>query len=248
MDLEKKTAIVTGAGSGIGRATAVRLAKGGARVVVSDVNEEGGKQTVEEITEAGGEAFFFRADTSKPEENEALVREAEARYGALHVAVNNAGIAGPMEPLVDYPLEDWDRVIAINLSGVYYGMRAQIPAMKRAGGGSIINLSSILGQVAFHGHTAYVAAKHGVVGLTRIAALEYSADGVRINAIGPAFIRTPMVDALPEDIQRGLIEKHPIGRLGEAKEVAELIAFLASDRASFITGTYYAIDGGYLAQ
>jgi len=248
MDLEKKTAIVTGAGSGIGRATAVRLAKGGARVVVSDVNEEGGKQTVEEITEAGGEAFFFRADTSKPEENEALVREAEARHGALHVAVNNAGIAGPMEPLVDYPLEDWDRVIAINLSGVYYGMRAQIPAMKRAGGGSIINLSSILGQVAFHGLTAYVAAKHGVVGLTRIAALEYSADGVRINAIGPAFIRTPMVDALPEDIKRGLIEKHPIGRLGEAKEVAELIAFLASDRASFITGTYYAIDGGYLAQ
>lgn len=176
------------------------------------------------------------------------MREAEARYGALHVAVNNAGIAGPMEPLVDYPLEDWDRVIAINLSGVYYGMRAQIPAMKRAGGGSIINLSSILGQVAFHGLTAYVAAKHGVVGLTRIAALEYSADGVRINAIGPAFIRTPMVDALPEDIKRGLIEKHPIGRLGEAKEVAELIAFLASDRASFITGTYYAIDGGYLAQ
>ena len=248
MDLEKKTAIVTGAGSGIGRAIAIRLAKGGARVVVSDVNEEGGKQTVAEIAKAGGEAFFFRADTSKPEENDALVREARARYGALHIAVNNAGISGPMAPLAEYPLDEWDRVIAINLSGVYYGMRAQIPAMKQAGGGSIVNISSILGQVGFRGFSAYVAAKHGVVGLTRNAALDYGPDGIRVNAVGPAFIRTPMVENLDEQTKRSVVDLHPIGRMGEPSEVAELVAWLASDRASFVTGGYYAIDGGYLAQ
>jgi len=248
MNLENKAAIVTGASSGIGRAIAVRLATAGARVVVSDVDEEGGAETVELITGQGGQAFFFEADTSKPQDNENLVKEAEKRFGALHIAVNNAGIGGPSAPVADYPLDGWEKVLAINLSGVFYGMRFQIPAMKRAGGGSIVNMASILGQVGFRGFCAYVAAKHGVVGLTKNAALEYAPQGIRVNSVGPAFIKTPLVDSLDEKTKSGLVDLHPIGRLGEASEVAELVVWLASDEASFVTGAYYAVDGGYLAQ
>lgn len=248
MNLEDRTAIVTGASSGIGRAIALRLATAGARVVVSDVDEEGGAKTVELIASQGGQAFFFEADTSKPEDNESLVREAEKRFGALHIAINNAGIGGPRAPVADYPLDGWEKVIAINLSGVFYGMRSQIPAMKRAGGGSIVNIASILGRVGFRGFCAYVAAKHGVVGLTKNAALEYAPEGIRVNSVGPAFIKTPLVESLDEETKRGLVDLHPIGRLGEAPEVAELVVWLASDKASFVTGAYYAIDGGYLAQ
>lgn len=248
MNLEDKAAIVTGASSGIGRAIAVRLATAGARVVVSDVDEEGGAETVELITGQGGQAFFFEADTSKPQDNENLVKEAEKRFGALHIAVNNAGIGGPSAPVADYPLDGWEKVLAINLSGVFYGMRFQIPAMKRAGGGSIVNMASILGQVGFRGSCAYVAAKHGVVGLTKNAALEYAPQGIRVNSVGPAFIKTPLVDSLDEKTKGGLVDLHPIGRLGEASEVAELVVWLASDEASFVTGAYYAVDGGYLAQ
>src|SRR5690606_12818019 len=247
--LENKTAIVTGAGSGIGRAIAVLFAKEGAQVVVSDVDEKGGNETVDEITKAGGKAFFFKADTSSPEDNRKLVDEAVKKYGALRFAVNNAGIGGPLADTGDYPIDGWDKVISINLSGVFYGMRYQIPAILNAGGGSIINMASILGQVATPMSPAYVAAKHGVVGLTKAAALSYARRNVRINAIGPAYIRTPLIaQSLDEATINALIGLHPIGRLGEPNEVAELALWLISDKASFVTGAYYAVDGGYLAQ
>jgi NAD(P)-dependent dehydrogenase (short-subunit alcohol dehydrogenase family) len=249
-DLANKVALVTGAGSGIGRATALLLAREGATVVVSDVSEDGGQETVRLITAARGAASFVRADVSKAEDCEALVRETVARYGALHLACNNAGIAGPQGPTGDYPLDGWQQVIGINLSGVFYCLRYQIPAMLAAGGGAIVNMASILGQVAFAGSPAYVAAKHGVVGLTQSAAVEYAAAGIRVNAVGPGFISTPLLSGL--EAQPGALEQlvalHPIGRLGKAEEVAELVLWLLSDRASFVTGAYYAVDGGYLAR
>jgi NAD(P)-dependent dehydrogenase (short-subunit alcohol dehydrogenase family) len=249
MSLEERVSIVTGAGSGIGREIAFKLADAGARVVVSDINEDSGHQTAGTITSKGGQAVFFKADSSKPGDNEALVAEAVKKFGALHIAVNNAGIGGPLAPVGEYPLDGWDKVIAINLSGVFYGMRYQIPAIKKAGGGSIVNIASILGQVGFKNSGAYVAAKHGVVGLTRSAALEYAADKIRVNAVGPGFIRTPLVEkSMDAEALKALAGMHALGRLGESSEVAELAVWLASDRASFVTGSYYPVDGGYLAQ
>ncbi len=245
--LADKIAIVTGAGSGIGRAVALIYAEEGAKVVVSDIDVAGGEETVREIREAGGEATFIAADASKAEDNERLVAETVAKYGALHLACNNAGIGGPSAPTGEYPIDGWDKVIAINLSGVFYGCRYQIPAMLKNGGGAIVNIASILGQVGFANAPAYVAAKHGVVGLTKNIALEYAASGIRANAVGPAFINTPLLKDMDKDTIDWLITKHPIGRLGEAHEVAELVLWLSTDKASFINGAYYAADGGYLA-
>lgn len=246
--LNGKVAIVTGAGSGIGKATAVVLAREGAKLVVSDIAEKSGEQVAADIRKAGGDAIFVKADSSRPEQNEELVRQTVDKYGALDIAVNNAGIGGPLAPTGEYPIEGWEKVIGINLSGVFYGMRYQIPRML-ANGGSIINVASILGQVGTKGSPAYVAAKHGVVGLTKAAALEYADKNIRINSIGPGYIRTPLVmDSLDDATRQALIGLHPVGRLGESEEVAELILWLSSDKASFVTGAYYAIDGGYLAQ
>jgi len=171
-------------------------------------------------------------------------------FGRLDVACNNAGVAGVSANTADYPLDAWAQVININLSGVFYGMKYQIPAMLEAGGGAIVNIASILGSVAFAQAPAYTAAKHGVVGLTRAAALEYSALGLRINSVGPAFIHTPMISRFEADaaVREQLIAQHPIGRLGQPEEVAELVLWLASSRASFVTGAYYPVDGGYLAR
>lgn len=247
--LEDRVALVTGAGSGIGRAIAEQYAAEGASVVVSDIDESGGAETVAGIEGRGGRAIFVRADVSNPEDGERLVRAAVDAYGALHVAANNAGIGGDSASVGEYPIDDWNRVIAVNLSGVFYGMRHQIPAMLAAGGGSIVNVASILGQVGFRKAPAYVAAKHGIVGLTRSAALEYAARNIRVNAVGPAFIRTPLIENDLTALEREkLVGLHPIGRLGEPAEVAELVTWLSSERASFVTGAYYAIDGGYLAQ
>jgi NAD(P)-dependent dehydrogenase (short-subunit alcohol dehydrogenase family) len=248
--LKNKVALVTGASSGIGRAIALACGREGARVVVSDVDVSGGEDTAALVRAAGGEAIFVAADVGQPADCEALVDRTVAHYGRLDVACNNAGIGGPQAPTADYPLDGWAQVININLSGVFYGMKYQIAAMLQGGGGAIINMASILGAVGFAGAPAYAAAKHGVLGLTKAAALEYSALGVRINAVGPAFIHTPMIGALEQDpaASAALVASHPIGRLGQPEEVAELVAWLACDRASFVTGAYYPVDGGYLAR
>lgn len=248
--LKDKVAIVTGGSSGIGRAIALSFAREGAKVVVSDLNEAGGSGIVQQISGQGGDAVFIKANVAEPADAEQLVRQAVDRYGALHVACNNAGVGGETLPTADYPIEEWNRVIAVNLSGVFHGMKYQIAAMLKSGGGSIINVASILGAVGFANAPAYTAAKHGVVGLTQVAALEYSARGIRVNAVGPGFIHTPMISKLESDaaVNDALVAAHPIGRLGRPEEVAELVVWLASERASFVSGAYYPVDGGYLAR
>jgi NAD(P)-dependent dehydrogenase (short-subunit alcohol dehydrogenase family) len=247
--LQNKVAIVTGGGSGIGKAIALLYASEGAKVTVSDVDEAGGKATVAEIKANNGDAIFIKADTSKPAESESVVAETVKQFGGLHIAVNNAGIGGPLAPVGEYPIDGWDKVISINLSGVFYGLRYQIPAMLTSGGGSIVNIASILGKVGTKFSPAYVAAKHGVVGLTEAAALGYADQKIRINSIGPGYIVTPLLTkTLDAATMQSLAGLHPMGRLGTAEEVAELALWLNSDRASFVTGSYYNIDGGYLAQ
>ncbi|MBC7214466.1 MAG: SDR family NAD(P)-dependent oxidoreductase [Burkholderiaceae bacterium] len=248
--LRDKVALVTGASSGIGRAIALAWAREGAHVVVSDLNAAGGEETAALVRACGREALYIAADVYKPADCRSLVEQTMTYFDRLDVACNNAGVSGVSMPLADYPLDDWVRVLGINLSGVFYGMKYQIPAMLQSGGGSIINMASILGAVGFAGSAAYTAAKHGVVGLTQTAALEYGAQGVRVNAVGPGFIHTPMIGRFEEDPATNamLVAAHPIGRLGRPEEVAELVTWLASERASFVTGAYYPIDGGYLAR
>lgn len=248
--LEGKVALVTGGGSGIGQAACHLYAQEGAKVVVSDIDEQGGNDTVRAIRASGGEAGFVRADISNPGDCQAMVDYALEQYGRLDIAFNNAGIGGEANLTADYSVEGWQKVIDINLSGVFYSMKVEIPVMIKSGGGAIVNMASILGQVAFERSSAYVAAKHGVVGLTKNAAIEYIKQGIRVNVVGPAFISTPLIAGLEQDTQArdSLIDLHPIGRLGTSQEVAELVIWLSSDKASFVTGSYYPVDGGYLAR
>ena len=244
--LENKVAIVTGGASGIGKAIVELFVKEGAKVVISDLNEVLGKQLA--ITCGENNATFIKADSSSPEDNKKIVDLAIEKFGALHIAVNNAGIGGAAATVGDYKIEDWKKVIDINLNGVFYGMLYQIPEIEKVGG-SIINMASILGQVGFAQSSAYVAAKHGVVGLTKSAGWEYGTKGVRVNAIGPGFISTPLVDnALDKSTLDYLASQHAFQRLGKAEEVAELALWLASDKSSLVTGSYYPVDGGYLAK
>ncbi|NLR65214.1 glucose 1-dehydrogenase [Chitinophaga varians] len=247
--LKDKVALVTGGGSGIGRSVAELYARHGASVIVSDIDERGGQAVVEEITRAGGKAFFVKADVSKAADNEQLVAATIKEYGKLDIACNNAGIGGESAPTGNYKLTEWEKVIGINLNGVFYGMRYQLPVMEKAGSGVIVNMASILGTAGFAGSCAYVAAKHAVVGLTKTAALEYSAKGIRVNAVGPGFIETPLLTKhLSQQAMQALVGLHPIGRLGKPEEVAELVLWLSAPLSSFVTGGYYPVDGAYLAQ
>ena len=222
-------------------------------MVVADVNVEGGEETVQLIKEAGGEAILVHADVAKPEDTQAMVAQAVEAFGSLDCAFNNAGIGGGRvrHLTADYLEEDWDRVISINLKGVWLCMKAEIPQMLKQGGGAIVNTASVAGLVAITGTVAYVAAKHGVTGLTKAAALEYAKSGIRVNAVCPGYIHTPLTQGIFDEIEgyeERVAARHPIGRLGEPSEIAAAVIWLSSDAASFVTGHNMPVDGGYVAQ
>jgi NAD(P)-dependent dehydrogenase (short-subunit alcohol dehydrogenase family) len=248
-----KVALVTGAGSGIGRATALAFAREGARVVVSDVASAGGEETIRLIKDAAGEATFIATDVAKADEVEQLIQRVVESYGRLDYAHNNAGIArgGPRGGLTHEMAEEvWAQHLAVNLTGVWRCMKHEIAQMLRQGGGAIVNTASAAGLVGLTGASAYVASKHGVVGLTKTAALEYAQQGIRVNAVCPGYIRTPMTARGYADPERRaqIIAKQPIGRFGEPEEVAAAVVWLCSDAASFVTGVAFSVDGGYVAQ
>ncbi|MFN8529231.1 MAG: SDR family oxidoreductase [Anaerolineae bacterium] len=248
--LQGKIALVTGAASGIGRATALSFAREGASVIVSDMNAEGGSETVRLIMAAGGQAFFHAADVSKADQVEALIHAAITHYGRLDCAFNNAGIGGELSPLHEKTEEEWDRVLSVNLKGVWLCMKYEIPAMLAAGGGAIVNMASVAGLNGFRMGAAYSASKHGVIGLTKTAALELARKNIRVNAVSPYFTDTPMVqkmvDAAPI-MKEATVSGSPMRRLGDVEETAAAVVWLCSDQASYITGHALPIDGGYTA-
>ena len=250
-DFDGKVVLVTGGGTGIGRATAIAFAREGAKVVIGNRNSEAGESVVKTITDSGGEATFLRTDVSLEEDIRALVEHAVTTYGRLDAAFNNAGIGGLSGPLAEQTSENYDQIMGINVKGLWMSMKYEIEAMLRSGGGAIVNNSSVGGLVGFAGAGIYSASKHAVMGLTKSGALEYSAHGIRINAVNPAVIRTPMAEAMAKTrkVETDDFAKfHPIGRIGEPEEVAEAVLWLCSDKASFVTGTATCVDGGFTIQ
>jgi len=251
--LDGKVALVTGGASGIGRATALALAREGAKLIIADRNDEGGQQTVHMITEQGGDAAFVQVDVTQARQVEAMISTTVATYGRLDCAHNNAGIgARPRALLHELPEESWDRVLSINLKGVWLCMKYEIMQMLKQGGGAIVNTASIMGLVGSWSRSgAYNASKHGVVGLTKTAALEYATSGIRVNAVCPGYIRTPLIEeALTSnpEMEAQIVARHPIGRMGRPEEIADAVVWLCSDAASFVTGHTMTVDGGYVAQ
>jgi len=245
--LKNKVALVTGAGSGIGKAIALLYAKEGAKIIVNDINKAHGQSVVNQIKNEGGEAFFVEADASQEAEVKRLVEKTVEQYGRLDIACNNAGIGGELNLTADYSIEGWNKVIDINLNGVFFGCKYQLQQMEKNGGGVIVNMASIHGFAAAPMSSAYTTAKHAVVGLTKNIGAEYAQKNIRCNAVGPGYIDTPLLDQLEPEVLDALKAKHPMNRLGQPEEVAELVLFLSSDKSSFMTGGYYLIDGGYTA-
>jgi NAD(P)-dependent dehydrogenase (short-subunit alcohol dehydrogenase family) len=244
-----KVAIVTGGSFGIGRATALAFAERGAKVVVADCIED--REILEQIKMAGGEGIFAQCDVSKPAEVNEMVDRAFDTYGRLDYAFNNAGIEGSQGITTDCTEENWERTIGVNLKGIWLCMKYEIPLMLKQKRGAIVNCASIAGLVGFPGLPAYVASKHGVVGLTKTAALEYAKENIRVNAVCPGVIKTPMIDRFTgkdKAVEKQFVDKEPIGRMGEPQEVAEAVVWLCSDKASFVTGDAMAVDGGWIAQ
>ena len=249
--LDGKIALITGAGSGIGRATAKIFAREGARLILGDVVEVGGNETLKMIKDAGGDGIFVKCDVANEKDVDAIVAGAIAQYGRLDCAFNNAGIGGAGRLTHEYSLEEWNRVIAINLTGVWLCMRAEITQMLKQGSGVIVNTSSIMGLTGAIRVPAYTAAKHGVAGITKAAALEYARHGIRINAVCPAPIYTPMLMsafAKRPDMEQRYARSEPMKRIGQPEEVGEAVAWLCSDKASYVTGLPMPVDGGYMAQ
>ncbi|MDX1991706.1 MAG: glucose 1-dehydrogenase [bacterium] len=250
MLLEGKVAVITGAGSGIGRACALRLAGEGAKIAVSDVNVPGGEETVEQVLDLGGEAFFMKCDVSRAREVEAFITETTQRFGGLDIAVNNAGVGGTMLNADQVDEATYDFVMNVNLKGVWLCIKQEIPHMLARGGGSIINVASLAGLVGFRGNAIYSASKHGVIGLTKSVALEYARRGIRVNAICPGFTSTAMVQSMVEEVPRtkDLVENSsPMRRLGKPEEIADAVLYLASDLSSFVNGIALSLDGGAAA-
>jgi 2-dehydro-3-deoxy-L-rhamnonate dehydrogenase (NAD+) len=246
--LTGQIALVTGAGSGIGEATSIALANAGATVAVTDIDKGAAIAVCASITDSGGQAFPFELDVTDDHAVSAVLSEIVRTFGGLDIAVNNAGVSGEMNVTGDLSVEGWRKVMSVNIDAVFYCMRHEIKAMKERGGGSIINLASVLGTVAWTGVPGYIASKHAVVGLTKAAALDHAADNIRVNAVAPAFIHTPFLKNVDDQTLSGIAKSHPIGRMGEPEEVAALVTFLASAESSFMTGGYYPVDGGYLAR
>jgi NAD(P)-dependent dehydrogenase (short-subunit alcohol dehydrogenase family) len=249
--IDGKVALVTGAGSGIGRATALRFAEAGARVAVADLDTEGGEETVRTIEEAGGEAAFYRVDVSDEEEVASLVAAVVDEFGGLDLAHNNAGIEGTIAPLTEQTAEDWERVLRVNLTGVFNCLKHELPAMAEGGGGAVVNTASVAGLVGAADLSPYYASKHGVVGLTKSAAVEAAEDGIRVNAVCPGVVDTPMVERFTggdEEAMTQTVAPQAIKRPARPEEIADAVVWLCSDDASFVTGVPMPVDGGYVAQ
>ena len=244
-----KVAIVTGAATGLGEAIAVKLYENGAKIILADIDVARAHEVAGRLDSSGKRTYVIETDVSDHRAVEAMVAKTVERFGGLHMAVNNAGFTGPHEiSTADYEIEWWHRVIAANLSGIFFGLKYKIPAMIQSGGGAIVNMSSVAGAVGVAGISPYVAAKHGIIGLTKAAALEYASQSIRVIAIGPGYVDTPNMRELPEEARAQMAASHPLGRLARTEEVAEMVSFLLSERASFVTGSFHLMDGGYTAQ